>query len=85
MSALLPRVPLPPGNAIHVQHLLDHVAGLASDAPLFAPGGLWPGFAPGTHWHYSNTGYEILGMLAEQVTGEPLAGLLESGSSTPPE
>lgn len=77
VSALRPRVPLPPGNAITVQQLLDHVSGLASDVPLDAAGGLWTGFEPGTHWHYSNTGYEILGDLAEHVTGEPLAGLLE--------
>jgi D-alanyl-D-alanine carboxypeptidase len=77
VSSLVSAVPLPDGNLISVQDLLDHVAGLASDAPLSAPGGLWTGFAPGTHWHYSNTGYEILGMIAEQIGGEPLAALLE--------
>jgi D-alanyl-D-alanine carboxypeptidase len=77
VSALMPRVALPPGNAITVQQLLDHVSGLASDVPLDARGGLWLGFEPGTHWHYSNAGYEILGNLAEHVTGEPLASLLE--------
>lgn len=78
ISALLPAMPLPPGNAITVQQLLDHVGGLPSDAPLSTPGGLWTGFAPGSHWHYSNTGYEILGRLAERVTGQPLAQLLQA-------
>ena len=78
ISALLPTVPLPAGNAITVQHLLDHTAGLPSDAPVDAPGGLWTGFTPGTHWHYSSTGYDILGMLAEHATGQPLARLFEA-------
>ena len=28
------------------------------------------------HWHYSNTGYEILGKLAEHAGGKPLSQLL---------
>ena len=32
-----------------------------------------PGFDPGSHWLYSNTGYVILGMLVEAVTGNELA------------
>jgi CubicO group peptidase (beta-lactamase class C family) len=76
VSTLLPEVPLSRGNAIEIQHLLDHVAGLPSDTPMFAPGGLWTAYAPGQHWHYSNTGYEILGKLAEHVGGKPLRQLL---------
>lgn len=76
VSALLPTVPLPSGNAIRVQDLLDHVAGLPGDAPMFPDGGLWTAYAPGRHWHYSNTGYEILGKLAEQSGGKPLRQLL---------
>lgn len=76
MSQLLPGVPLPPDNQIEVQHLLDHVAGLPSDTPMFTPGGLWTAYAPGQHWYYSNTGYEILGKLAEHVGGKPLRQLL---------
>jgi D-alanyl-D-alanine carboxypeptidase len=30
-------------------------------------------FKPGSGWHYSNTNYLVLGMLAEAVGGEPLA------------
>jgi CubicO group peptidase (beta-lactamase class C family) len=76
ISSLLPAIPLPSSNSITVQHLLDHVAGLPSDAPAFPEGGLWAAYAPGEHWHYSNTGYEILGKLAEHAGGKPLARLL---------
>ena len=75
-SDLLPTVPLPAGNQIQVQHMLDHVAGLPGDAPMFPDGGLWTAYPPGQHWHYSNTAYEILGKLAEHVGGKPLAQLL---------
>jgi CubicO group peptidase (beta-lactamase class C family) len=83
LGALLPAIPLPRGNAIQVQHLLDHVAGLPADAPVFPKGGLWTAYAPGEHWHYSNTAYEILGKLAEQVGGEPLDRLFEKRLFTP--
>jgi CubicO group peptidase (beta-lactamase class C family) len=75
-SSLLPAVPLPNGNSIQVQHLLDHVAGLPSDAPLFPTGGLWTAYAPGEHWHYSNTAYDMLGEIAEHVGGKTLDRLL---------
>ena len=77
VSRVLPVAPLPGDNAITVQHLLDHTAGLPDDAPLFAQGGLWTGYSPGQHWHYSNTGYELLGKIAEHVGGKPLSRLIE--------
>jgi CubicO group peptidase (beta-lactamase class C family) len=76
VSKLLPVVHLPAGNAITVQHLLDHTSGLPDDAPLFGPGGLWTGFQPNQHWSYSNTGYAILGKIAEEVGGKPLDRLI---------
>ena len=76
LSALLPAIPLPKGNTINVQHLLDHVAGLPGDAPAFPDGGLWTAYPPGVHWHYSNTAYEILGKLAEHLGGKSLSMLL---------
>jgi CubicO group peptidase (beta-lactamase class C family) len=76
VSALLPTISLPDGNAIRVQDLLDHVAGLPGDAPVYPAGGLWTAYPPGRHWHYSNTGYEILGKLAEHLGGKPLSRLL---------
>jgi D-alanyl-D-alanine carboxypeptidase len=77
LNDLLPVIPLPAGSAITVQHLLDHVAGIPGDAPLFPDGGLWTAYAPGQHWHYSNTGYAILGRLIEHVEGKPLADVAE--------
>ena len=74
--SLLPAAPLPAGSPIEVQHLLDHVAGIPGDSPLFVRGGLWTAYAPGKHWHYSNTGYELLGFLAEHFGGKPLDRLL---------
>ena len=76
MSDVLPAMPLPAGNAIQVQHMLDHVAGLPGDAPLWTSGGLWTAYAPGAHWHYSNTAYDMLGKLAEHLGGKPLDQLL---------
>jgi CubicO group peptidase (beta-lactamase class C family) len=34
-------------------------------------------FLPGTRWSYSNTGYALLGMVIERVSGEPYATFLE--------
>ncbi len=76
VSGLLPIVHLPSGNTITVQHLLDHSAGLPDDAPLFGQGGLWTSYAPGQHWHYSNTGYDMLGKIAEHAGGKPLGRLI---------
>ena len=36
-----------------------------------------PLFAPGTRYSYSNTNYLVLGLIAEQVTGESLADLVQ--------
>ncbi len=77
ISDLLPEIALPAKNALTVQQLLDHVTGLPADAPLFPPGGLWLGFAPGSQWSYSNTGYDILGKLLEHLGGKSLGKLLD--------
>ena len=42
-----------------------------------------PYFAPGTGWRYSNTNYLYLGLIAERVTGEPLATALRTRLFTP--
>ena len=83
ISSILPQIPLPPENQIEIQHLLDHVAGIAADPPIFSPGGLWTAYNPGAHWHYSNTGYDILGKLAERIGGKPLDQLLRERIFTP--
>jgi D-alanyl-D-alanine carboxypeptidase len=40
-------------------------------------------FAPGTKWSYSNTGYVLLGMILEKVTGQPYAAYLQRQFFTP--
>lgn len=83
VSRLLPSVPLPPANGINVQHLADHVSGIAGNAPMFPDGGLSQAYRPGAHWHYSNTGYTILGEVAERAGGKPLAQLIEANILRP--
>lgn len=76
LSDLFPSAPLPTGNRIELQHMLDHVGGLPEGAPMFPDGGLWTAYAPGDHWHYSNVAYEILGKLVEHLEGRPLDRVL---------
>jgi len=83
VSRLVPAVPLPPASGINVQHLLDHVSGLPGNAPMFPERGLSQGFRPGAHWHYSNTGYTILGEIAESAGGKPLGQLIEANILRP--
>jgi len=40
-------------------------------------------FAPGTSWRYDNTGYVVLGMLVEKVTGKSYAQYLNERLFTP--
>jgi CubicO group peptidase (beta-lactamase class C family) len=40
-------------------------------------------FAPGTGYRYNNTGYVLLGMIIEKVTGEPYATYLQHDLFTP--
>ncbi len=83
VSRLVPAVPLTKTSGITVQHLLDHVSGLPGNAPMFPERGLSQGFRPGAHWHYSNTGYTILGEIAESAGGKPLAQLIEANILQP--
>lgn len=83
VARLIPALPLAPASGISVQHLLDHVSGLPGNAPIFPDKGLSQGFRPGAHWHYSNTGYTILGEIAESAGGKPLARLIEANILQP--
>lgn len=40
-------------------------------------------FAPGTQWRYNNTGYVLLGMILEKVSGQPYAAYLQREFFTP--
>lgn len=82
------------GNTITVRELLQHTSGIPtnnSPKPQASSDGTYtlaalvrdglshpPAFAPGAGWTYSNTNYEILGMLIEQVTGMPVGQAITS-------
>ncbi|WP_304175422.1 serine hydrolase [Phenylobacterium aquaticum] len=83
---LLPDLPLPSDGPTTVQSLLNHGSGLPDDAPMFPRGGdgrLWRGFAPGTHWSYSNLGFALLSHLVERISGRPFADYLQAEILTP--
>lgn len=42
-----------------------------------------PYFAPGTDFHYSNTNYVLLGMIAEKVSGKKIGALVRERALTP--
>lgn len=48
----------------------DTLVALTADKPM--------DFPPGTGWRYDNTGYVVLGMLLEKVSGKPYAEYLDS-------
>ena len=48
---------------------------LVADKPL--------DFKPGTNWSYTNTGYILLGMIIERVSGQPYANFLQSNVFDP--
>jgi D-alanyl-D-alanine carboxypeptidase len=69
----------------HTSGLHDYFLNPKIDKPLQAdPTRVWttdqalryvgkPYFAPGRGWHYSNTNYLLLGLIAERITGQALA------------
>lgn len=69
---------------ITVHHLLSHTGGLVGYMDL-TPGSryeVWAwretetGFAPGTHFHYSDAGYQALGYMLEDLLGESYAEVI---------
>ncbi len=73
VSRYLPLHCLPP-EPITAQQLLNHVAGLTEGAPIppDSPGGrLWTAAKPGSNFSYSNTGYELIGLLITTIAGRP--------------
>lgn len=79
VSTHLPWLALPSRyGPITLRHLLSHTAGLPSGTD-FTPAARYEGYAlrdteaawePGSRFHYSNTGYKLLGWLLEDVTGQ---------------
>ncbi|HEX6749397.1 MAG TPA: serine hydrolase domain-containing protein [Longimicrobium sp.] len=74
---------------VRIRQLLNHTSGLpaypvlrrdeiTADSVLALAANEPFEFVPGTGWSYSNTGYLVLGLLIEKVSGEPYARYLES-------
>ena len=64
------------GEAIRLQHLLNHTSGLPGDSALFPEGGLWCGFEPGADWSYSNCGYQLAGNMIAAADGRLLPDVI---------
>ena len=74
----------------HTSGLHDYFLNAKIDKPLQSdPSRAWttdqalaytlkPYFPAGRGWHYSNTNYLLLGLIAERVTGEPLASAIRT-------
>ena len=85
VSAHLPWFAMPSRfGPITLRHLLSHTAGLPAGTD-FTPAGRYEGFAlrdteaawePGSRFHYSNTGYKLLGWLLEDVTGQDYGSVI---------
>ncbi|WP_310496681.1 serine hydrolase domain-containing protein [Sandarakinorhabdus sp.] len=79
----LPEARLPgvsSGGPFTIQGLLDHTTGLPDFAPAFPADDsrLWRGFSAGSHWSYSNTGYDLVGAAIERIEGKPLYQVIEA-------
>jgi len=78
---------------ITLHHLLTHSAGLPRGtdftpdpvSEVYGLRELEAGFAPGTHFAYSDVGYKILGLVLEAVNGKPYAEVIREGILEPME
>lgn len=91
VAALMPGLPAY-ARAITVRHLLNHTSGLPDyedfvpdsqtaqvhdrDIPALLARASGLKSLPGTRYAYSNSGYVLLGLIAERVSGQPFAHLL---------
>ncbi len=71
----LPQLPIDAHfGPITVHHLLTHSSGLPDNLGIFLgdpDARIVQGFTPGEHFHYCNTGFDMLGLLAEKLDGRP--------------
>lgn len=78
-----------PAARATVRRLLLHTGGLTGnlggdhapldrDAAIRRAGRLRQAYRPGTHYLYSNAGYTLLALIAQQIAGEPYRHYLES-------
>ncbi|HET9225051.1 MAG TPA: serine hydrolase domain-containing protein [Thermoanaerobaculia bacterium] len=81
-------------HGVKVRHLLGHTSGLLDYEELIPPGATVPlkdkdvldlvgkqdrlYFAPGSQFRYSNTGYALLALIVEKVSGRSFAQFLEA-------
>jgi len=83
----LPELPIDtPFGPITVHHLLTHTSGLPNNLGVFlgdSGARLVQGFKPGEHFHYCNTGFGILGLLAEKLDGRPWRECVQARIFTP--
>jgi CubicO group peptidase (beta-lactamase class C family) len=71
--------------AITGHSMLNHTSGLPNYLPhlssmryvLYALHDFQPTYAPGEHFEYSNTGYQVLGYVAERIDGASFASILK--------
>jgi D-alanyl-D-alanine carboxypeptidase len=78
----LPWLPIDtPYGAITVHHLLTHSSGLPDNVPLFPAdrnARILQGYKPGSQFHYSNLGFDILGRLAAMIDNRTYNSVLQA-------
>jgi D-alanyl-D-alanine carboxypeptidase len=83
----LPWLPVTmPYAPITTHHLLTHTSGLPDASSIFLSDPSFrhvQGFAPGTHFHYCNLGFAILGQIIEKLDGRPWYECLQARILTP--
>jgi CubicO group peptidase (beta-lactamase class C family) len=98
VATILPDLPAH-AHDVTVRHLLNHTSGLwdyedfvpdtqsrqVKDRDVLALLGRADRtyFAPGAQYRYSNTGYAVLALIVERVSGQPFAGFLRDRVFTP--
>ena len=71
---------------ILVHHLLTHTSGMPDDPLVISSEAgvrVRQAYAPGTRFHYSNWGFEVLGLLIESIDGRPWPIVAASEIFTP--